>query len=90
MNLLARSARAEFSGVDLGSRPVGSGGLDEPCEPIGRALSCDRAPGCASRGGGWEVVSRGGSGAEAFGTGGGWGVACRGGSGAEATGAGDG
>jgi hypothetical protein len=90
MNLLARSARAEFSGAGLGGRPPGIGGLDEPCRAIGRALSCDRAPGRASRGGGWKVVSRGGSGAEAFGTGGsGWEVVCRGGSGAEAAGAGD-
>jgi hypothetical protein len=91
MNLLARSARAEFSGAGLGSRPPGIGGLDEPCGAIGRALSCDRVPGRASRGGGWKVVSRGGSGAEASGGGGnGWEVVCRGGSGAEATGAGDG
>lgn len=91
MNLLARSARPEFSSTGLGSRPPGIGGLDEPCGAIGRALSCDRAPGRASRGGGWKVVSRGGSGAEASGSSGsGWEVVCRGGSGAEATGAGDG
>src|ERR1700761_3986441 len=81
MNVLARLARAERCGAGLGGRPPVVAGLDEPRGD--KALSCDRVPGRASRGGGWN--GEGSPDGDSASAAGGSKVVCRGGIGAQAS-----